>query len=45
MAIPPFNDLRLKPGERTIRARLEELFEGMTRNFEDLSTATRPARN
>jgi hypothetical protein len=36
MAIPPFNDLRLLPGEENDPRRLRELFEGMTRNFEDL---------
>lgn len=36
MAIPPFNDLRLKKGEWPKQERLEELLEGYARNFEDL---------
>lgn len=36
MALPPFNDLRLKKGEWPKQARLEELLEGYARNFEDL---------
>lgn len=36
MTTPPFNDLRLLPGEEKDPRRLRELFEGMTRNFEDL---------
>jgi hypothetical protein len=36
MTVPPFNELRLKPGEWPDQQRLEELFEGMVRNFEDL---------
>jgi len=35
MAIPPFNELRLKPGEKPTPQRLGELFEGYMRNFED----------
>lgn len=36
MPLPPFNELRLKPGEKPKPERLEELFEGSMRNFEDL---------
>jgi len=36
MTTPPFNELRLKPGEKPTQERLEELFEGYARNFEDL---------
>lgn len=35
MTVPPFNELRLKPGEKPDQRRLEELFDGIYRNFED----------
>ena len=35
MALPPFNELRLKPGEKPSQQRLEELFGGVMRNLED----------
>jgi len=35
VTIPPFNELRLKPGEEPTPRRLEELFNGIYRNFED----------
>lgn len=36
MAIPPFVNTRLNKGEKLTQEKAEELFDAMTRNFEDL---------
>lgn len=36
MAIPPFNNTRLNPHEDLTKTKQEELFDGITRNLEDV---------